>query len=252
MDEMDRIIKQYKRALIYRIVLLVIMVGGIACGIITIFFPVLYPVNSKPNTLTVVDYGGFWADRPRITLRNYVNNLYNCEYILQIVPFGVFNKEPQVYDLPIFYEGSVEAIVEILPYSDTPFIITYGQVSDLYENGLLIYMTFDDGKRYGGKAGDSMYNLYVYLVTGEDIQCYYRDRHTLEWALVDEYPKMKRIPSLLGFDDRSSRPPDREDMKHAWRELAWIYVDENTPYRGQLWKSDLEYLEDWGIEVENK
>ena len=105
-------------------------------------FPVIYPVKSASQELTIVLYSGFYPNRPVITLKHFIDERYIADYVLTIEN-RIHEQEPQTYALPVLEEGAVEVSIELGDRIDSSFTITYNQTADLFNEGMLIYLYTD-------------------------------------------------------------------------------------------------------------
>jgi hypothetical protein len=171
----------------------------------------IYPVKSTPHELRIVLYSGYYPNRPIITLGHYINDRHVCDYVLTIEN-GVGVQEPQKYKLPELREGTVKVNVEIGGIENGNFAITYSHVDELYENGLLIYLTKNDSK-YELIEGIEYYDRYIYFVSGKEKTCYFKAAYTTEWIPKADAPSLKRIPERY---DGPFYPWDSGWEKNDW------------------------------------
>jgi len=197
------------------------VVAFIAYLIKVLYFPVLYPVKSSSNELTLVLYGGFHPNKPVIILRHYVDERHIADYELEIIN-GIRIQEPQSYGLPHFSEGTVEVIVELSDETNSRIEVIYSSARDLYANGLLIYL-YTDFKNFFVDENRYIFNQYIHFVSGSDTITYFlsgenrayylKNASSPEWSMVVDSPRRRRIPRnetpfLIWYSE--------------WRENEWI------------------------------
>ena len=200
---------------VVKIILLVIAILLVISLIISgsflvrvIYFPVIYPIKSTPQELSLVHYSGFHSNRPVITLKHFVDERHITDYVLTIEK-GLRQDEPQTYELPRIEEGTVEVYIELgRRFEDSSFTITYNQASDLYEKGLLIYLYTDFSNAFQPDG-------YIYFRSGRTKICYFRGAASSEWSIISNGPKLKRIPK-------------RETINiywySGWKENEWVVI----------------------------
>ena len=210
----------------------------IACGVVVvllftgflvwIYWPwVFFPTTSSRHELTITNDGWGSRTRPIVTISHYVNGMHAAKYILTIEN-GVSHLERQSYRLPRFDEGTVEVKVEfgtgptgVGPPID--FTLVYENASDLYEGGLLIHITGNNGERIwiNGTGYD---DHHVYFMSGEREQVYFRKANTSEWLSISDAPPLERVL-------RKGPPPGDTVFYSGWREYEWtvVYADSSAP-----------------------
>lgn len=192
----------------------------IVCGIgififlvstyVYLFFPwVILPTKSLPNTLILVQNG--YPDINRITMEHYVNDVLLNDYVLDLKT-GL-SYQPQKYLLPKVKEGKVKINVELengLVSGDNSTLTINYHVSDLYNKGLLIYVT-TDWQFATSINGCAYYNQYVDFVSGKKRTSYFEKAGDSEWLLTTDAPKLKRFRHI-GID---------YFRDYRWKENGW-------------------------------
>lgn len=170
---------------------------------------VIYPTKSSPHKLSFVVHSGAWENKPKITLKHYVNGLHVRDYILNIKT-GVHIQEPQSYELPDLDKGMVEVNINLGDEMNSNFTLTYDNGEDLYQRGLLIYLAdFDDN-----------HNLLAYLVSGKETTCYNRTPGSTKWAIKEDVPSPKFFPHKEYYAYIS--------IYCGWKDNKWVVKDINN------------------------
>jgi hypothetical protein len=187
---------------------ILIIVG--ACCIISAFIAIkfdlipyaVYPTKSAPHKLSLVLYSGFYPpNKPVITIKHYKNGEHFGDDILEIKK-GVFELEPQSYDLPELGDGSVVVNFKLGDKKNNGFTLTYDNAEDFYKRGLLIYLaTYDDS--------------YVYFVSGKETLCYIKSDDSSEWGIIKT-----KIPSLKAILKKETPIPPLGYS--GWKENKWV------------------------------
>ncbi|MDR2598906.1 MAG: hypothetical protein LBC73_01355 [Oscillospiraceae bacterium] len=206
------------------ILILVMSIIMIPLGFVIkkLYFPVIYPVKSTPQELTIVLYRGFFPNSPIITLRHYIGNLHIADYNL-VIENGIRTEESQNYRLPEFEEGVIEIYIDLRDKMDsrsTPISLIYDNAEELYQRGLLIYITTDGS---GGLSivddnnfvVEHVYDRYVHFVSGKDKKCFLKEAYSTEWVLTSNAPSLKRLPAKYSG-------PQLPPYYSGWRENDWI------------------------------
>ncbi|MDR2589619.1 MAG: hypothetical protein LBC71_01330 [Oscillospiraceae bacterium] len=186
-----------------------------------LYFPVIYPVKSTPQELTIVLYRGFHHNSPIITLRHYIGDLHIADYTL-VIENGIGAEETQNYRLPRFEEGTVEINIDLRDRMDsrsTPISLIYDNAEELYQRGLLIYITTDGSGRSivddNNLVIEHVYDRYVHFVSGQDRKCFLKEKYSSEWVLTSNAPSLKRLPAKYSG-------PQLPPYYSGWRENEWI------------------------------
>lgn len=178
------------------------------------YFPwVILPVKSSPQMLTLVQYGGPYLNK--VKLSHYINGVHIDDYVLDL-KVAVRHQMPQHHELPQLNEGTVEVSIEAKDSNDGHYFsikIPRKDVNDLYKKGLLIYL-MDDSDTSITINGFVWHDQYVYFISGDDKICYYEKGNTSEWSLVtDTYP-----PIFTKEEITYSR------AYYGWKENKWAVL----------------------------
>lgn len=180
------------------IILSVLVILSIAFLVHVSFAWISLPVNSKSNTLSIVQYNWFSENKPVITLINCLNDGSETEYVLTIKN-GVHAGEPQEYTLPELSDGTLEVNVILGGNTYGTFTMLYEDAATFYKNGLLIYLADTDGEHaLNEEAGYVVRTCdqYVYFVSSKNKICYFKEENSGGWQIVSEPPMMKSIKKL--------------------------------------------------------
>ena len=198
-----------------KIILIVCGVGILLTFIAIWYNPwIILPTKSSSNILTLVKYG--YPRLNRITMRRYVNDVPINDYTLDL-KIDLRIQQPQKYKLPKVNEGSVEINIEledgVIHENSNVLTINYAQASDLYNQGLLVFLTTDYASiAYIG--GFVYYDQYVYFISGEERTYYYQKAGSSEWSLITDAPQLKRFTrEEMGYS------PHRYGL---WKENEWV------------------------------
>ena len=176
-----------------------------------LYLPVIYPIKSLSKEITFVYYGGYYPNKPVITLKHYIEEVHVVDYVLSIEN-GIYIQEPQFYKLPELNEGVVEVNIEFGGTVNGSFSIPYSQASDFYKNGLLVYLT-DNDSNISTIEGFVYYDLYLYFISGESKICYFKEAGSSEWSITTSSPQLRKIP-------RDERP--YLIWYSGWKENKWV------------------------------
>jgi hypothetical protein len=201
---MEGIINMGKRILI--IVGVCIVVIAFFVVKLDVFSWVFYPTKSSPHKLSIVLYSGFFPNKPVITLKHYKNGLHVGDYSLEIED-GVYDQEPQSYELPKLDNGTVMVNVELGDEMSSSFILTYDDAETLYQKGLLIYLANFD-------------TPYVYFVSGKETTCYNKATDSDKFTIETEFPSLKTIPA--------NENPGFVAIYSGWKENKWVVNDSSS------------------------
>ena len=203
--------KHTKKRIVIVVSACVIVIFSLCIAIYLTTWTIL-PIKSSPHELTVVLYNGFNPNKPVITLSHYEDGVHIADYTLTIET-GVHILEPQSYELPEIITGSLELNVKLKSNIYADFTITFDSAEELYENGLLIYLT-DNDSEYAVVGGIGRYDRYVYFISGEDEMCYFRGRYASEWECITDAPAPKRL---------KREPPMPYVTNYCgWKENEWV------------------------------
>ena len=193
-------------------------IGSLITIILLRFNPwVILPTKSSPYNLTLVRHGGPFPNR--IVMLHFIDDTLVNEYVLDL-EIGLRNQQPQKYTLPEVNEGRVEMIVEledgVIDENKKLLTVNYKQASDLYNDGLLLYLITDYAS-YTNIGDFVYYNQYVHFISGEERKTYFEKGGNTEWTLKSDTP----LPKRFVRKDLEYTPLD-----YTWKENEWKI---NTP-----------------------
>jgi len=181
----------------------------LCCTIISIalfifFFPyAILPTSSSPHMLTLSYHSSCSVDR--VTLRHYINDVHIADHELELEMWLQYQTS-QKYKLPQLDEGRVEVHLEFGGLVGN-LIVNYEDAKDLYEKGLLVYLT----------SHGVIDNRYVYLVSKDDQTCYFQEESLPDWSLIDDAPQ--KLEWITRKDDMIYFAP------HNWKTNKWVTKD---------------------------
>ena len=199
----------------YKIMIFILCVVGVILAYLVkvLYFPVIYPIKSLPRELSIVTYGGYDSNKQVITLRHTIGDQNSAKYTLTIEN-GIQIQEPQFYQLPKLDDGTIEVDLEFIGGEAASLTKVYNQASDLYENGLLIYLDTDFNSQFiRDKDNYVQYDRYVHFISGGNRVIYFNKAGSSEWSIVTSSPRLRKIP-------RYEEPYLVWDSK--WRENEWV------------------------------
>lgn len=148
---------------------------------------IILPTTSSPGTLTLVSYGALSIKK--VVIRHFIDREHISDYILEL-KIGLRHQQPQTYDLPKVSEGSIEVIIEMKDKDSS--ILNCSIDKEMYENGLLIYLTEDYNSLI--VIDDFVYyDQYVYFVSGKERLSYVRKAGNSKWMITTEAPSLKGV-----------------------------------------------------------
>lgn len=194
-------------------IFIAVAVGVLIISIALIFNPwTLLPTKSTPHTLSITLHTRFIGNRPTITLMHYVDGLHIADYVL-VIENGLHIQEPQSYELPKMTTGTVEVNIDLGDRANSSLAVCYDEASELYNKGLLIYLTPNDSD-YSIVDGVEIYDRYVYFVSGEKETCYLKESNAEKWSLISDPPSLKKF--------KRNEPAPHVVNYCGWKENKWI------------------------------
>jgi len=199
---MNRKVGKMNIKVIILISLLCVVLILVAFFVRIVFFSVIYPIRSSYGELTLVLHGGFHPNSPTVTFRHYEEGQYISSYVL-VIENGIRIQEPQTYRLPELADGTVEVTINLGEDVNSSISIANLHARDLYEAGLLIYLytNFNDCIIIDGVYFCNRYIHFItgryrttFFLSGEDRANYLRNGHSLEWSIVTNAPRLRRLP----------------------------------------------------------
>ena len=175
-----------------RIKIALIIIGNIVLimtGLLYLYFSwVILPVNSSSHRLTLLEEG-YYLIMNRVTLSHYVDGKHRNDYVLELKT-GSGTQKPQSYELPELKEGMVKVTVDLEEGGN--LITNYVHASNLYEKGLLIWLTTDKGSNIT-IDGSVYYDQYVCFLSGKERISFCEKAGSTEWSVVMDAPRPKRV-----------------------------------------------------------
>jgi len=151
--------------------------------------------------LTLARHNGDYSVE-QITLRHYINDVHITDHVLELKQHLQYQTS-QRYKLPQLNEGRVEVHLEFGGLTGN-LIVSYEDAKDLYEKGLLVYLT----------NHNVIYDRYVYLISKDDRTCYFQDASLLAWSIAKDAPQ--DLAWITRKDDMIYFAPNNWKRENKW------------------------------------
>ncbi len=198
-------------------VFFIIALLGVCVKIAMIFYPwIILPVESTPDTLTIVKNGGSHIEK--IILKQHLDDEC-CEYELELKS-PLYECKPQEYPMPIIKNGRVEVVVEfddaVLTDGKKSIKVIYNDAKSLCEKGLLIYSEANLTESVTIE-NTVYYDQYIHIVSGDEKETFKETAGESDWKPSGD----DRNPKSKVKKDMSTDFPDFKE----WKELnEWEFL----------------------------